>query len=88
MTEQEIRTIIVDALEYANILSINEDSLLAFFVDGSEDVSLEQLDIDSLAAMELCIALEINAGVSIVPEDLQKMGTLNRLVTTVRNQLK
>jgi len=88
MTEQEIRTIIVDALEYANILSINEDSLLAFFVDGSENVSLEQLDIDSLAAMELCIALEINAGVSIVPEDLQKMGTLNRLVTTVRNQLK
>ena len=88
MTEQEIRTILVEALEYANILSVNEDSLPASFLDGSEDVSLNQLDIDSLAAMELCIALEINAGVSIVPEDLQKMGTLNRLVATVRDQLK
>ena len=88
MTEQEIRTIIVEALEYANILSSDDDSGLPFFLDGSEDVFLNQLDIDSLDAMELCIALEINAGVTIVPDDLQRVGTLNRLVPTVRKQLK
>jgi acyl carrier protein len=39
--------------------------------------------VDSLAAMEICIALEANWGTALVPEDLQRVGSLQALVRIV-----
>jgi acyl carrier protein len=36
--------------------------------------------------MELCIAIEVHAGVSIVPDRLRKIGTLGRLVALIHGQ--
>lgn len=44
--------------------------------------------MDSLAEMELGIAIEINTGVSIVPNELQGIGTLNSLVDVVRKGMQ
>ena len=56
------------------------------FLAGVHDVPIDTLDMDSLAEMEVCIAIEVNAGVSIVPEQLRKIGTLGRLVALIQAQ--
>lgn len=48
------------------------------FLDGG-DISFAALAIDSLASMELCIALEEKTGVSIMPDELEDIGSLNAL---------
>jgi acyl carrier protein len=84
MTDHEIRNIIAQELEYACLTVMRDKKLTPIFLEGRHDISLGELEMDSLAEMELCIAIEINTGVSIVPNDLQSIGTLNRLVDVVR----
>jgi hypothetical protein len=83
MTEQQIRAMLVDALEYASVIALRDKNLTAGFLAGTGEVPIAALDMDSLAEMELCIAIEVNAGVSIVPDRLRKIGTLGRLVTLI-----
>jgi acyl carrier protein len=83
MNETAIRELIAEALTSANVIAFRQNDLRLAFLQGQRDVSLAELDIDSLAAMELCIALEINIGTSIVPDQLQTIGSLDRLVATV-----
>lgn len=86
MTEQEIRQIIIEALEFANVTAIRD--IRKNILQVHEDVLFAQLDMDSLAVMELCIAIETRTGVSIVPEDLQRIDTLNRLTKTIKARLR
>lgn len=87
MSEQELRLMIAEALEYASVIAMQHKGLTAVFLDGGTDIPLEDLEMDSLATMELCIAIETNTGVSIVPDDLVRLGTLNRLVEALRESL-
>jgi hypothetical protein len=84
MTDQELRQVIVNALEYANVIAMRDKRLAPAFLDGREEVALADLDLDSLATMELCIAIEAHTSVTIVPEGLQRIATLGELVRTVR----
>lgn len=84
MTDHEIRSIIAHGLEYACMTAMRDKQLTPLFLEGEHDISLGELEMDSLAEMELCIAIEINTGVSIVPNDLHAIGSLNRLVDAVR----
>jgi acyl carrier protein len=86
VTEQEIRQIIIEALEFANVTAIRD--IRKNILQVHEDVLFAQLDMDSLAVMELCIAIETRTGVSIVPEDLQRIDTLNRLTKTIKARLR
>lgn len=84
MTDDEIRKVIADALVYAAVPGFRGSPRERDFVDGGADIQLADLDIDSLAAMELCIAIETNVGASILPQDLEKIGSLDSLVKKVR----
>lgn len=84
MTDDEIRKVIADALVYAAVPGFRGSQRERDFVEGRADIRLADLDIDSLAAMELCIAIETNVGASILPQDLAKIGSLDSLVTKVR----
>jgi len=86
MTEPQIRALVVEALEYSNVLALRDKHLAGDFLAGVHDVPIDALDMDSLAEMEVCIAIEVNAGVSIVPEQLRKIGTLGRLVALIQAQ--
>lgn len=87
MTECEIREMIADALDYASVPRFRGSELRAKFVAGTHDVLFEQLEIDSLAAMELCIAVETNVGVSILPAELPEFNSLGGLVKRVESAL-
>ena len=82
MTEPQIRAMLVEALEYASVIALRDKNLIADFLAGTNEVP----DMDSLAEMELCIAIEVHAGVSIVPDRLRKIGTLGRLVALIHSQ--
>jgi len=86
MTDQQVREMLVEALEYASVIALRDKNFGAGFLAGTSEVPIDALDMDSLAEMELCIAIEVNAGVSIVPERLRRIGTLDRLVALIRSR--
>ncbi len=86
--EAEIRVVLVDALKLARVeLLLRDDALTADVLAGRRDVALEMLDLDSLASMELCIAIELRLGVEIVPFHLHRLKSFDRLVDVLRRRL-
>lgn len=88
MTDVEIRQVIADALSYASVPHFDRSAAAVGFVAGTSDIKMDELEIDSLAAMELCIAIETSTGVSIVPDDLSECGSLGKLSERVSELLK
>ncbi|RYE08314.1 MAG: acyl carrier protein [Hyphomicrobiales bacterium] len=84
MTDEDIRRLIAEALRYAAVPHFRDSDVEAAFVAGARDIAVRDLDIDSLASMELCIAIETSTGVSIVPGDLVSIASLGQLVDRVR----
>lgn len=85
--DAEIRRVLVDALRLARVESFRDDTLAAELLAGRRDVSLASLELDSLAAMELCIAIELRFGIEIVPFHLHRMKSFDRLVAHLRRRL-
>jgi acyl carrier protein len=88
LTEAEIRQVISDALSYASVPLYTGSSEEADFVAGRRDIRMDQFDIDSLAAMELCIAIEANLGVEIAPAELEKITTLGGIVKLAQKRAR
>ena len=63
MEQERIRQVVVDALEIGSVSLIYDPAIRGPFLSGEGDVPLERLDMDSLARMELCIAVEVETGV-------------------------
>ena len=74
---------LVGALTHASVFGLRDNGWTEEFLAGTRDVPLDGLDMDSLGAMELCIAVEVSTGVEIVPDDLQQLGTLGGLVEAI-----
>ncbi len=88
MTEAEIRQVISDALSYASVPLFTGSTAQADFVAGRRDVRMDEFEIDSLAAMELCIAIEANLGAEIAPADLEKIKTLGGIVALAQQRVR
>lgn len=86
MTEAEVRQVIADALVYAAVPLFAHSEDHADFVAGKRDIRLDAFEIDSLATMEMCIAIELNLGVEIVPGDLAELETLGAIVTLAQQR--
>jgi acyl carrier protein len=82
VTDDEARKLLVQAMRYAGITSLAVKQREAFEA-GTADIELDQLEMDSLATMELCIAIEANSGLSITPDQLQEARTGNELVRRI-----
>lgn len=82
MTSEQARKILVDAMRYANVIGISAEQGSAFEA-GTSDIELDQVEMDSLATMELCIAIEANTGLSITPEQLMAAATGSELVRLI-----
>lgn len=79
MTDEQARKILTQAMHYANVIGLSSEQKHAF-EKGTADIELEHLDMDSLAAMELCIAIEANTGISVTPDQLRSARTGSALV--------
>jgi acyl carrier protein len=83
MREMEIRRSLAEVFRDSNVIFLREANVENEFIEGRYDVNFNQLDIDSLAAMEICIAMEANWGTAILPDDLYRIGSLQALVAVV-----
>jgi hypothetical protein len=80
----EVRQFIVGALKQANVLGLRPQDRDAFLA-GKGDVDFSQLEMDSLARMELCICIEVGTGVEITPDQLDDIKSLAGLAKILEN---
>jgi acyl carrier protein len=86
MNKDDICAVIISSID----LSEKQALLLSHFVKKNTDVSMTEIAIDSLSAMELSITFEANLGIPIEPEIIlseKSVGSLvERLIALKANQ--
>jgi acyl carrier protein len=87
MDARTIRTVVIEGLETGAVWQANRTDFREAFIEGTLDIELAKLDMDSLARMELCIAIEVGTGVSLAPEELERYKTLTALVAEVARRV-
>ncbi len=75
----------VEALRCAGVPA-ERSGLLGAYLAGGSDVLLSDIEMDSLAVMELCIWLELNCGLSLAPDEVGRMRSLDEIVRLWRQQ--
>ena len=78
MTFLDARKEVVQAL-HASTNVFNQPELGAKLHDPSADITFVELELDSLAAIECCLALEDNIRIDIDPADLTIHNSINKL---------
>lgn len=78
-----IRQTIADALEFANALEHVSANELSAFVSGDQSLPINRLELDSLARMELLIALETEHAIVVTPSDLARFESLRALADAI-----
>src|SRR6478672_3253181 len=82
MTFDEARRQVLEAIDYTT--SALNDKRFAEFVRGSAgDLAFADLDLDSLASMEICRLLEEQTGVEVDLGDLVAQGSVNSLALMI-----
>jgi acyl carrier protein len=77
------RTVLLELLISSGVYSIRESSNAKEFAAGTRKLTLRELDIDSLSAMEICIQLENRFQLSIAPETLLSFEYLDDLLAAI-----
>lgn len=77
MTREEARSVVLEAFDIAQI------SVEAPASGSLEGVRLDALMLDSLDVMEVCIAMEVRSGVTIIPPELLVCESAEALVQIV-----
>lgn len=79
MDEPAIRAILADGLEQGAVSAIHDARTRAAWLAGTEDLAFASLEMDSLARMELCIAIEVGLGIALAPADLDRHRSIGEL---------
>lgn len=74
-----IRALIADCLENSSVITFTRNNLRDDYVNGIKDIKIDSLNLDSLSIMEFCIDLELKTNISITPEELLVIESLNEL---------
>ena len=81
---EAIRTELLELLRGCGVFALDDQGIDQAFIRGECDIALESLEMDSLAIMEVCIALENTYGISITPKDLPTLTSLKALVDRIQ----
>lgn len=88
MDERTIRQAMLDGLDAGGVGKLSRRELRAGFLSGELDLSWAELEMDSLARMELCIAIELGTGVSLAPEELDRYASVSALVQDIQERCR
>ena len=86
MDEHAVRATLVEGLDAGSVYQIYPPATRAAFIAGEIDLSFADLAMDSLALIELCMAIEVGTGISLAPDDLGSYASLGALATAVARQ--
>ena len=80
MDARTIRVAVVRGLKMGAVERMFSQEARDAIVEGRSNPTFAELGLDSLARMELCIAIELDTGVSIAPDSLDLYATVDDLV--------
>jgi acyl carrier protein len=80
------RRAIFEALKTAAAGAFDEDMRRTFLTE-SANLALADLDMDSLANMEFCIAIELSTGVTLLPRQLADLATTDAIERCIEAKL-
>lgn len=80
MNEREIREVVVQGLEAGAVPGINRIEVRAAFLAGASELPFAEFALDSLAQVELCIAIEAGLRIALSPADLRAYTSAGELV--------
>ncbi len=83
LDERSVRAVLVVGLDAGAVYQICEAATRAAFLAGDIDFTFAELDMDSLARMELCMAIEVGTKGSLAPDDLGSYASLGALAQAV-----
>ena len=86
MTRSEARLKILQALDVASYV-LNDPNVGPRLRDPNADVLFRELGLDSLAAIECCMALEESVGLEIDPADLATHGSIDKLAGYIAEEV-
>ena len=78
MNFAEARAQILSAIDFASG-ALNKEPIARKLAEPNADIEFSELDLDSLAAMEVCLEIEDKTGLEIDLADLARYPTLNTL---------
>ena len=81
------RAAVFEALKIASPGAFDDRMQRAFVEDGS-NFQLAELEMDSLASMEFCIAIELSTGVTLVPAQLAELTSTDAVEARLREMLE
>ena len=87
MDDREIRGAIVSGLAQARAILFRDAEITDQFLAAEADMRFEDMQLDSLSIMELCISIEVDTGVSILPEEMVQIESLEQLVGVIKGKL-
>jgi hypothetical protein len=64
-----------------------DNGLRRAFLSGGANIALDRLDMDSLADMEFCIAIELSTGVTLLPAQLAGLASTDAVEECIRRML-
>ncbi len=78
-SERQAREILTRILRDASVFYLRNKELETAFIEGHYDASFNEVEIDSLAIMEICLSLEVGWGSELVPDDILSVETIGKL---------
>ncbi len=88
MKEQLIREHIIRAFESTYVDGLHSESLRSKILDPENNINMADLGLDSLSIMEICISIELNTSITIVPHEFIEMKTTNSLVGVMMSRIE
>lgn len=82
-SERILRQHLVRLIHQAGIFGLRDDDLEDPFISGDVNPSLEDIGIDSLSELELCIGIENELGVTISPAELVELTRLDHIIDRI-----
>lgn len=79
MSLAAVRRTLLESLETTEVTATLSPARLSAYADGRQDIALRELRMDSLARMELLIALELEYQAVIGPETFARFRTLDEI---------
>ncbi len=87
MTINNVLETLIRIFDEASIAEIKDAGVQEGILNGETDLVFDEIEMDSLACMEVCIGIEIETGVSISPDELNKMGSLQKVAKSIISKL-
>jgi acyl carrier protein len=87
MTYDEARAHILAAIDL-NTPILNDPRVARLLADPVNEVAFDDLDLDSLTAMEICLTIEDRTGVLVEPGDLIACTGINGLASLLSGRAR